>query len=341
MKFTKWNKSILYHNENERDIFLFKNQWKGKYIFISQLELVDFEYLPTPDNSWKIREGIKFKFIPIESITNNKTRLKSSPIINYNEPKITEREWLVISRVGQWWYRKALLEKWNYKCAVTSLDLTWVLIASHILPWKYASNKERLDPENGILLSPNLDALFDKHLISFNNDWKIIFSEKLKQFQINTLGLTNNMRLSHVTEWMVNYLKKHREKIDNRIQVVAWILRNKNWEILIAKRKAEKSFWWKWEFPGWKIEFWETPQKALERELFEEFWIQTYTKDFITTSNFDYPNFKISLHVYESEYLNGDFSLIDHDETIWANINKLHEFDMPNADIPIIELLKE
>ena len=56
----------------------------------------------------------------------------------------------------------------------TNCSILKILIASHIVPWKEASDNERLDVENGILLSPTIDALFDKHLISFNDDGSII-----------------------------------------------------------------------------------------------------------------------------------------------------------------------
>ena len=55
------------------------------------------------------------------------------------------------------------------------------MIASHIVPWKDSSDQERRDVNNGILLSPTYDALFDKHLISFDDTGSIIISSKIKK----------------------------------------------------------------------------------------------------------------------------------------------------------------
>ena len=54
-------------------------------------------------------------------------------------------------------------------CSVTNCELHKILISSHIVPWSKSNEKERLDVGNGILLSPNLDSLFDRHLISFQD----------------------------------------------------------------------------------------------------------------------------------------------------------------------------
>lgn len=82
----------------------------------------------------------------------------------------TTKDALVKSRVGQGDFRKSLIEKYDGKCVVTGIDLTKLLIASHIKPWRISDNKERLSSENGLLLSANLDKLFDSGLITFMND---------------------------------------------------------------------------------------------------------------------------------------------------------------------------
>ena len=84
----------------------------------------------------------------------------------------TQKELLTFARIGQGKYRKDLIELWE-KCSVSECNMTDLLIASHIKPWSESSNEEKLDPYNGLLLLPNYDKLFDKHLISFNDDGKI------------------------------------------------------------------------------------------------------------------------------------------------------------------------
>ncbi|NVK74263.1 MAG: DUF3427 domain-containing protein [Oceanospirillaceae bacterium] len=126
----------------------------------------------------------------------------------YKEPNETERRGLVTTRVGQGYYRNLVLEKWDRKCALTGCDDERILIASHILPWSESNNKEKLDPENSLLLSPNADALFDKHLISFDSDGNMLIHKSVK---LENLGLNKNMNIK-VSEGMKYYLKKHNEK---------------------------------------------------------------------------------------------------------------------------------
>jgi hypothetical protein len=74
-------------------------------------------------------------------------------------PSTTEAERLIVQRVGQDIFRRGLLEFWDGRCAITALALPELLRASHIKPWAdCASDAERLDVFNGILLAPHLDA---------------------------------------------------------------------------------------------------------------------------------------------------------------------------------------
>lgn len=143
------------------------------------------------------------------SIVNRKRAISPRRKATYKKPDFTERKGLVSSRVGQGYYREQILEKWNYKCAVTNANVPSILIASHIVPWKDASDEERLDPENGILLSPNYDALFDRHLISFSDHGEILVSNTINKEDLNKLGIDFTARIM-VNDEMKPYLEKHR-----------------------------------------------------------------------------------------------------------------------------------
>ena len=69
-----------------------------------------------------------------------------------------------------------------------------------------------MDVGNGILLSPNLDSLFDKHLISFEDNGDIMISKNLTTKDLQTLGIYRDMKLRKVYDDMKSYLKKHRTK---------------------------------------------------------------------------------------------------------------------------------
>lgn len=92
------------------------------------------------------------------------------------ETKIRE----VKTRVNQNVFRQMVLANYSGKCALTGIDIPDLLFASHIIPW--ASNEqERLNPENGICLSALYDKAFDRGLIGFNSQYKVVLSNVLKK----------------------------------------------------------------------------------------------------------------------------------------------------------------
>jgi len=87
-------------------------------------------------------------------------------------------------RVNQGRFRKLLLREYETKCCVTGLNVPQVLRASHIVAW--ADDEEnRMNPTNGLCLSATYDAAFDRHLISFDEDCRMIFSSDLKEYTSN------------------------------------------------------------------------------------------------------------------------------------------------------------
>ena len=149
-----------------------------------------------------------------KSSTNNVYLVKkqiSRPKGEQKKPNYTERRGLVTSRVGQGWYRQEILKKWGNKCSITGCSLTEILISSHIKGWSECNEDERLDVDNGILLTPHIDSLFDKHLISFEDDGSIMISEKVSKQDLDILGVSKSIWLK-VDDGMKKYLKHHRNK---------------------------------------------------------------------------------------------------------------------------------
>ena len=134
-------------------------------------------------------------------------------IIDTKIPISTEKQNLVKCRIGQGTFREKLIKLWE-GCSVTKFKNIEILIASHIKPWSKSSNEERLDVFNGLLLTPNLDKLFDKGYISFKDDGKILISETLKNFEL--LGITTDMSIPIKTEHK-KYLDYHRIEIFKNI----------------------------------------------------------------------------------------------------------------------------
>jgi hypothetical protein len=122
----------------------------------------------------------------------------------------TERDALVSARIGQGAFRTAVLAQWQGRCAVTGCGTPEAIRASHIKPWRLASNEERLDPGNGLPLVATLDALFDARLIAFASDGLMLVSERLSAEEREKLHL-RGCRLSRRPEpHTAAYLADHR-----------------------------------------------------------------------------------------------------------------------------------
>lgn len=96
----------------------------------------------------------------------------------------TETQRLVRVRRVQSLFRQSVLISYDSRCAVTGLALPEVLVASHIIPWK-DSVERRADPTNGILLNALLDRAFDRGLISFDDQFRVMVSRSLKKAATN------------------------------------------------------------------------------------------------------------------------------------------------------------
>jgi len=115
----------------------------------------------------------------------------SKQLIKLYDLKIegTEKKNVVKVRKGQNLFRRIVLANFEKKCCVTGLNVPELLRASHISAW--ADDKpNRLNPENGLCLSATYDAAFDKHLISFDDDYRMILSSTIRDYF--TADITRN-----------------------------------------------------------------------------------------------------------------------------------------------------
>ena len=218
MSFTKGNLRLQKHIGEGRRVFLFNYVSKGMVSFEDELIFIEADFFPSLDRLGKTRTGIKFFFKRVSSPKYqdlNTTQISSATQESQgsyaSKPNKTERKGLVTSRVGQGAYRKSILYRWDFKCAVTGFNNPRVLIASHILPWKESSDLQKLDVDNGILLSPNYDGLFDRNLISFDESGNIMLSRELKSSNYNKLSITGKERIADFTDANQNYLEQHRK----------------------------------------------------------------------------------------------------------------------------------
>ena len=135
------------------------------------------------------------------------------------DDKGTDREVRTKRRVGQEIFREILLDIYDSKCCLTGIEVPEVLRASHIIPWSECV-KTRLNPENGLCLSATYDAAFDKHLISFDEDYRLILSPTLKEhytsdaFRTHFLNFEGTaISLPSIYKPSQKFLKIHRTKL--------------------------------------------------------------------------------------------------------------------------------
>lgn len=130
-----------------------------------------------------------------------------------DEDKLTEQSAITKIRNGQNKFRKKLL-KVIKKCPITKISDTRLLLASHIKPWAMSNNVERLDINNGFILSPLYDKLFDSGLITFSFQSEIVISNALTKNNIARIGIYNKQKITDLPiKGREEYLKYHHSKV--------------------------------------------------------------------------------------------------------------------------------
>lgn len=123
----------------------------------------------------------------------------------------TEAQAVIKASTQQSQFRSGLLDRWK-SCSVSSCGLKEVLIASHIKPWSHCTTyEERVGVANGLLLTPNLDKLFDIGLITFEDNLHIKISPMLPTGWLGQLGIDRHMRIRRGHDDILPFLAWHRE----------------------------------------------------------------------------------------------------------------------------------
>ena len=116
---------------------------------------------------------------------------------------------------------------------------------------------------------------------------------------------------------------------------------------ILATQRGYGEFKGKWEFPGGKIKKGETWEEALKREIKEELDADINIVDYLTTVNYDYPNFHLIMHTYictlknDLHFVYHSDTELEHDNMVWLDKEDLDHIDWLPADINIIKAYKK
>ena len=121
------------------------------------------------------------------------------------------------------------------------------------------------------------------------------------------------------------------------IEVVAAIIIRDGKLFATQRGYGEWKDWW--EFPGGKIELGESPEEALLREIHEELAIDIAIDSHLTTVDYDYPDFHLTMHCYLCTIISGELSLLEHEDARWLTTDELDSVKWLPADKDVIEKL--
>jgi hypothetical protein len=132
----------------------------------------------------------------------------------------TEKEALVLARRGQGLFRQRV-QGIESRCRVTGVERREHLRASHIKPWRDSTNQERLTGENGLLLTPSIDHLFDRGFISFDEGGRLLVSPVAHSESLRRMGVPTDrsVDVGRFTAIQAGFLEHHRDEVFLRARV--------------------------------------------------------------------------------------------------------------------------
>ena len=122
-----------------------------------------------------------------------------------------------------------------------------------------------------------------------------------------------------------------------QIEVVAAVICGSNRVFATQRGYGEWKDWW--EFPGGKIAEGETPEKALQREIREELATEISIVSRLTTINYDYPKFHLTMHCYVCKVKSGTFTLLEHEAAKWLTHDELNTVKWLPADEEVVKII--
>ncbi|MCR5423671.1 MAG: (deoxy)nucleoside triphosphate pyrophosphohydrolase [Bacteroidales bacterium] len=125
-----------------------------------------------------------------------------------------------------------------------------------------------------------------------------------------------------------------------QIEVAAAIIHDTEGRVFATQRGyGEREGWW--EFPGGKVDPGESPEEALQREIWEELETCIAIERLVTTVDYDYPAFHLIMHCYWCHVESGPLTLKEHEAALWLAADELESVKWLPADLQILEKIRE
>jgi hypothetical protein len=177
-----------------------------QYLFEFPTVLGDYFLNVAGFNEELIKDAVRYD-PSIENLIQEAEQVLNDPALT-----ITERHVLARARVGQGIYKEQV-RRFEPSCRLTGLSQPNYLIASHMKPWRESNNTERLDGHNGLLLSPHVDHLFDRGLITFTNSGRVVASTRLNTVVPQLWNLDLSRGGKRFSRKQIPYLEYHRDEV--------------------------------------------------------------------------------------------------------------------------------
>lgn len=218
MKYVAGNRAIGEHVKDGKTLVVFQMMGKGRpYRYIGRFMCLSSYVQPgTPDREGQLRSAIVFRLKSLEASlglsASEKDQAEIDAAIDDVGATSTRRETEV--RTKQRLFRERLIgvEK---GCRLTGIEDLRFLRASHIKPWADSTHNERVDGENGLLLAPHADLLFDRGWISFSSTGRLLVSRILPFDVQDRLGLRLDASLQYgiFSSKQLGFLEFHRDVV--------------------------------------------------------------------------------------------------------------------------------
>lgn len=214
MVFRSGNRAILDHVKNGKRLIAFQSTGKGKpYRYRGEFLALSHDVVPgVPDTSGTLRNAIVFKLQALEELEPLADIDDHATVDQVGETSVAK---LVEVRTKQTLFRRRLLMV-ERGCRLTGITDLRFLRASHIKPWAMCSDgSERTDGNNGLLLAPQADLLFDRGWITFGDDGRLLLAEALPPTVLSRFGLNlvQGKQYGVFEKSQQRYMQFHRKNI--------------------------------------------------------------------------------------------------------------------------------